>query len=103
MDNKISLFEKYIHKSYGDCAKYESIRLNLLNIRETMYDKLEGFSEMSVKRQYDICEVTCIITVSSQRHTMSETQLLSENVNRNHQYSIDRESPHYELKTIKVK
>jgi hypothetical protein len=84
-------FEKLIFKSYGQDKNYDRLRHNILNIRQSMFDRHKCFKSMSLKRQFEYCETIGVIAVHTQLQHMNENRPLTLPEDKRYKYSIDRD------------
>ena len=84
-------FEKLIFKSYGQDKSYDRLRHNILNIRQSMFDRHKCFKSMSLKRQFEYCETIGVIAVHTQLQHMNENRPLTLPEDKRYKYSIDRD------------
>jgi len=84
-------FEKLIFKSYGQDKNYDRLRHNLLNIRQSLFDRHKCFKSMPLKRQFEYCETIGVIAVHTQLQYMNENRPLTLSEDKRYKYSIDRD------------
>lgn len=79
------LFEIYgQHKNYEECRKY------ILNIYETFNTKLDWFKLLDTNMKFDICNLTSIIVIQSERETLSDFTINRNSETIKTEYGIHR-------------
>jgi hypothetical protein len=91
------IIEALIFTKYNQSVNYDKIRLNIINIRQTMLERHNGFCKMSIKKQFNYCETIGVIAIHTKIQYMTETNPISLSKNVTYEYSIDRnwEPPKY--------
>ena len=94
-DHKI--IESLIFTKYGQDDNYDKIRLNIINIRQTMLERHNCFCKMSIRKQFNYCETIGVIAIHTKIQYMIENKPFTLPKNDAHKYSIDRnyETPKY--------
>lgn len=93
-------FEKMIFKKFGQDKNFDHLKLNILNIRQTMLEEHACFKKMSLKKQFEYCATIGTIAIHTVLQHMNENRPLTLPEDKRFTFSINRDWK--EIKYIKL-
>lgn len=84
-------FKKMIFEKFGQDKNFDHLKLNIMNVRQTMLEEHACFKKMSLKKQFEYCATIGTIAIQTVLQHMNENRPLTFPEDKRYKFSIDRD------------
>jgi hypothetical protein len=72
-------FEHLVFEIFKDDVSFDKAKHQLLRAYDLMTEKVKSFKNMSLKNQYDICSIACLMAMGSSLRQLRKIEILRTN------------------------